>query len=73
MFHQMFALGETAIPLTINGVTVTSTKVYDGNISAVLNTGSATLSGVISPDVVTLVSGSAVGNYTTSISAQVKQ
>ncbi len=58
-----FSLGETAIPLTINGVTVTATKVYDGNTIAALNTGSATLSGVISPDVVTLNSGSAVGNY----------
>ena len=58
-----FRLGETAIPLTINGVTVTSTKIYDGNTTAVLNTGSATLSGVVSPDVVTLNSGSAAGAY----------
>ena len=57
------ALGETAIPVTINNVTVDPTKVYDGTTGAVLNTGSATLSGVISPDVVTLNSGSAVGNY----------
>jgi hypothetical protein len=57
------ALGETAIPLTITGVTVTSTKVYDGNTTSALNTLSASLSGIVSPDVVTLNSGSAAAAY----------
>lgn len=48
--------------LTITGVTVNS-KVYDGTTTATLNTTAAALSGVISPDVVTLNKSNATGTF----------
>jgi predicted RNA-binding protein with TRAM domain len=52
----------TAKGLTITGVTAAN-KVYDGNTTATLNTGSAALTGVESGDTVTLSSGSATGAF----------
>ena len=52
----------TAAPLTITGVTA-SNKVYDGNTTATLNTGSAALSGVVVGDTVNLDSTSATGSF----------
>jgi gliding motility-associated-like protein len=49
-------------PLTITGVTANN-KVYDGTTAATLNTGSASLSGVISGDVVTLITLGATGTF----------
>ncbi|MFC6877766.1 beta strand repeat-containing protein, partial [Flavobacterium myungsuense] len=51
-----------SIALTITGVTV-SNKIYDNTTTASLNTASATLVGVLSPDVVTLNSASASGTF----------
>ena len=50
--------------LTVNGIT-SNNKTYDGLASAtsLLNTGSASLSGVIGADAVTLVTGSATGTF----------
>ena len=48
--------------LTISGVTANN-KVYNGTTSATINTGSATLVGVLSGDIVTLVSSGAVGTF----------
>ncbi len=48
--------------VTITGVTANN-KVYNGNTSATLNTGGASLSGVISGDVVTLVTSGATGAF----------
>lgn len=48
--------------LTISGVTAAD-KVYNGTNAATLNTGSATLTGLISGDVVTLVSTGAAGTF----------
>ena len=48
--------------LTITGVTA-SNKVYNGTTAATLNTGSAVLSGVLSGDVVSLVSSGASGTF----------
>jgi gliding motility-associated-like protein len=50
------------LPLTITGVTANN-KVYNGNTSATLNTGSAVLQGVIAGDAVTLVKTGATGNF----------
>jgi hypothetical protein len=52
----------TAAGLTVSGITA-SNKVYDGTTSATLNTTSASLVGVISPDVVTLNTASATGVF----------
>ena len=52
----------TAASLTVTGVTANN-KVYDGTTAATLNTGSASLSGVIGADVVTLVSTGATGTF----------
>ncbi len=60
--NSQFALGQTNIPLTITGVTAQN-KVYDGTTTATLNTGSAALSGVVSPDDVSLVSSGATGTF----------
>ncbi len=60
--NSQFALGQTAIPLTITGVTAQN-KVYDGTTTATLNTGSAALSGVVSPDAVNLVSSGTTGTF----------
>ena len=51
--------------LTVTGLTANN-KTADGTTTASLNLGSANLSGIISPDVVTLNSGSAVGNFTSA-------
>jgi gliding motility-associated-like protein len=50
------------IKLTVTGVTANN-KVYNGTTVAVLNTGSAALSGVIAGDVVTLVKTGATGTF----------
>lgn len=50
--------------LTIAGVTVTQ-KVYDGSTTAVLS-GTAALSGVISPDVVSLITTGVTANFNTA-------
>jgi hypothetical protein len=52
----------TAKNLTVSGVTA-SNKVYDGNTTATLNTGSAALAGVIGGDLVTLNVASASGAF----------
>jgi gliding motility-associated-like protein len=52
----------TSAIITISGVTVNN-KVYDGTATAVLNTGTAALAGVISGDVVTLVTTGATGSF----------
>src|SRR5262249_18671209 len=52
----------TAKGLTVSGVTANN-KVYDATIAATLNTGSATLSGVLSGDSVTLNAASATGAF----------
>jgi hypothetical protein len=52
----------TAKGLTVSGITANN-KVYDGNATATLNTGSAALVGVIGGDTVTLNTGSAVGAF----------
>ncbi len=59
------ALVETAIPLTIAGVTA-GNKTYNGTTVATINVASALLSGVVSPDDVTLVTGSAIGAFATA-------
>src|SRR5581483_2614111 len=52
----------TAKGLTVSGVSANN-KVYDGNTTATLNTGSAALVGVIGGDAVTLATGSATGAF----------
>jgi hypothetical protein len=52
----------TGILLTITGVSVNN-KVYDGTTSANLNTAGATLTGVVSGDIVTLITSGATGNF----------
>lgn len=52
----------TAKVLTVTGITANN-KTYDGNTTAVLNTGSAALSGVIAGDAVTLDTSSAIGTF----------
>jgi hypothetical protein len=52
----------TAKTLTVTGITANS-KEYDGTASATVDTGSASLVGVISPDVVNLYTGSAAGSF----------
>ncbi|MFP5042422.1 T9SS type A sorting domain-containing protein [Parasediminibacterium sp. JCM 36343] len=56
------ALVESAIPLTVTGV-IASNKSYTGTNTATLDVSSAALSGVQSPDVVTLSTGSATGTF----------
>ena len=51
--------------VTVTGMTAQN-KVYDGTTSAVIDTGAATLSGVISGDDVTLVTAGAVGAFVNS-------
>jgi hypothetical protein len=53
----------TQASLTVSGVTA-SNKTYDGGITAALNTGGATLVGVIGTDSVTLNTGGATGLFT---------
>ncbi|MEO6547742.1 MAG: MBG domain-containing protein [Ferruginibacter sp.] len=48
--------------LTITGLTANN-KIYDRNTAASINTGGVALSGVVSPDVVTLSSASATGVF----------
>ena len=50
------------LPLTLNGVTANN-KVYNGTTAATLNTGSASISGILSGDVVTLITTGASGNF----------
>ncbi|KAB1155614.1 InlB B-repeat-containing protein [Flavobacterium luteum] len=57
------ALGETAIPLTITGITSANDKQYDGNTTATVN-GTAALSGIISGDTVFLL-GTPAYNFDT--------
>ena len=52
----------TPAVITVTGVTA-SNKVYNGNTSAILNTGSALLAGVVSGDAVSLVSTGATGTF----------
>ena len=56
--------GETITPLglTVSGLTANN-KVYDKTTAATLNTGSATLNGVLSGDTVTLSTSGAVGVF----------
>ncbi|MDD4931466.1 MAG: Ig-like domain repeat protein, partial [Candidatus Colwellbacteria bacterium] len=54
----------TAKALTVTGITA-SDKIYDRFTTATLNVASAALVGVISPDSVTLNTGSAVGTFDT--------
>jgi len=58
-----YSLSATITPaaLTMNGLTVPASKVYDGNTSAVVG-GNGALAGVFGSDAVTL-SGTAVGTY----------
>jgi filamentous hemagglutinin family protein len=51
--------------LSVGGVTANN-KTYDGTATAMLNTGSAALNGVISGDSVALRTGSATGSFSTS-------
>ncbi|AWA30059.1 hypothetical protein HYN48_08185 [Flavobacterium magnum] len=55
----------TPVDVTIAGVTANN-KVYDGNTTATLNTGSASVTNVISPDVVTVNSASASATFATA-------
>ena len=52
----------TPIGLTISGITADN-KVYDGTTAATLNTGSATLQGVLEGDDVNLVTLGAIGSF----------
>lgn len=52
----------TAASLSVTGVTASS-KVYNGNTAATLNTGSAALAGVVAGDVVSLVTTGATGTF----------
>ncbi|REE18338.1 filamentous hemagglutinin family protein [Paraburkholderia sp. BL27I4N3] len=54
----------TPAPLTISGA-VANNKVYDATTAATINSGSATLAGVLGTDNVTLASGSAAGQFAT--------
>jgi gliding motility-associated-like protein len=60
--QQTIAGNITAAILTVSGVTANN-KVYDGTISATLNTGRAILSGVLGEDIVSLVSTNATGTF----------
>jgi hypothetical protein len=55
--------GKGTSVLTVSGITATS-KEYDGNLTAAINTGSAALVGVNVGDVVNLVINSAAGAFT---------
>jgi hypothetical protein len=55
----------TPLALTVSGITANN-KVYDGNTTATLNTGSAALVGVVGSDDVTLDSSGAVGTFDTA-------
>jgi hypothetical protein len=55
----------TPAPLTVTGITANN-KVWDGTTAASLNTGGASLVGVLSNDVVTLNTGGATGTFSTS-------
>ena len=61
-----------ASPLTITGVAA-STKTYDGTPTAILNTDSAMLTGMISTDIVTLNVQNATGNFVDKKAAKGKQ
>ena len=51
-------------PASVQVINVTAQdKIYDGNTSALLNSGAAALSGVFGADVVTVVSGGASGTF----------
>ena len=65
-FNYCIYASGTVIPktLTVTGITA-SNKVYDGALTATLNTAGATLVGVTGGDVVTLNTGSATGNFNT--------
>jgi hypothetical protein len=52
----------TARNLTVSGATAAN-KIYDKNRTATLSFGTASLVGIISPDLVTLLSGAAVGTF----------
>jgi gliding motility-associated-like protein len=52
----------TRASLAVTGATV-SNKVYDGTTAAAINTGSATLSGVLAGDVISLNSSGAIGTF----------
>ena len=56
----------TAKELTVTGVTA-SDKNYDATTAAVINTGSAAFSGVVSGDAVTIDVSSAVGNFSSAL------
>ena len=49
-------------PITVTGITASS-KTYDGNATATLNTAGTALAGVVNGDVVTLNTGSATGAF----------
>lgn len=56
--------GGTITPASVQVINVIAQdKVYDGNTSAILNSGAAALSGVLGADVVTVVSGGASGTF----------
>lgn len=52
----------TAASLTVSGVTANN-KIYDGNMTATLNTAGASLNGVVSGDSVSLVTSAATGTF----------
>src|SRR5262249_32045815 len=54
----------TARGLTVSGITAAD-KVYDATTTATINAGSATLTGVLSGDTVTLAAASAAGRFVT--------
>jgi hypothetical protein len=62
----------TAASLTVTGVTA-GDKLYDGNMTATLNTGSAALDGVISGDDVTLDASSATGAFADATQARTRR
>jgi hypothetical protein len=59
------AMIETAIPLTVTGVTVNN-KTYNATTAAVFSVAGSTLSGVVSGDVVSLNTASATASFPTA-------
>jgi len=60
--YNFFIQGTGTAVLTVSGITADN-KVHDGNTTATLNTGSASLVGVVGSDNVTLNTGSAAGAF----------
>jgi trimeric autotransporter adhesin len=62
LIQPILAANITAAGLTVTGITANN-KVYDGTVSAVINSGSAALAGVIGTDVVTLIKTNPAGTF----------